>query len=81
MFHSRSVNNRNNHLHECSLCKVHRDNYSSCMDLFAKGKSFVIHQRNIQSLVTELFKVKRNLSNVIMCNILKTRTETYNLRS
>ena len=51
------------------------------MDLLAKDKSFTIHQRNIQSLAIELFKVKRNHSNVIMCNILKTRTLTYNLRS
>ena len=51
------------------------------MDLLAKDKSFTIHQRNIQSLVIEVFKVKRNFSNVIMCNILKPRTVTYNLWS
>ena len=49
--------------------------------LLAKGKSFTIHQRNIQTLAIELFNVKRNLSNVIVCNILKTRTLTYNLGS
>ena len=51
------------------------------MDLLAKDKSFTIHQKNIQSLAIEQFKVKRNLSNVIMYNILITRTLTYNLRS
>ena len=35
-------------------------------------KSFTIHQK---------LKFKRNLSNVIMCNILKIRTLTYTLRS
>ena len=51
------------------------------MDLLAKDKWFTIHQRNTQSLAIELSQVKRNLSNVIMCNILKTRALTYNLRS
>ena len=80
MFHSRRVNNKINHLHERSLRIVYKDNYSSYVDLLVKDKSFTIHQRNIQSLAIELFKVKRNLSNVIMCNISKTRTLTYNLR-
>ena len=81
MFHSRRVNNKINHLHERSLRIVYKDNYSFYVDLLVKGKSLTIHQRNIQSLAIELFKVKRNLSNVIMYNILKTRTLTYNLRS
>ena len=81
MFYSRRVNDKINHLHELSLRIVYKDNYSSYVDLLAKDKSFTIHQRNIQSLAIELFNVKRNLSNVIVCNILKTRTLTYNLRS
>ena len=40
-----------------------------------------IQQRNIQSLATDIFKVKRDRSNVIRCNILKTRTLTDNLGS
>ena len=81
MFYSRRVNDKINHLHELSLRIVYKDNYSSYVDLLAKDKSFTIHQRNVRSFTIELFKVKRNLSNVIMCNILKTRTLTYNLRS
>ena len=81
MFHSWRVNNEINHLHERSLRIIYKDNYSSYADLLAKDKSFTIHQRNIQSLAIELFKVKRNLSNVIMSNILKTRAPNYSLRS
>ena len=81
MFHSRRLNNKVNHLHERLLRIVYKDNYSSYVDLLAKDKSFTIYQRNIQSLPIELFKVKRNLSNVIMCNISKTVTLTYNLWS
>ena len=80
MFHSRRVNNKINHLHERSLRIVYKE-LQLLRDLLVKDKSFTIHQRNIQSLAIELFKVKRKLSNVIMCNILKTTTVTYNLRS
>ena len=80
MFHRRRIGNKINHLHERSLRIVYKDNYSSYVDFLAKDKLFTIHQKNIQSLAIELFKVKRNLSNVIMCNILRARTLIYNLR-
>ena len=79
LFHSGRVNSKVNHLHERSL--RYKDNYTSYVDLLAKDKSLTINQTNIQSLAIELFKVKRNLSNVIMRNIIKTRTLTYNLSS
>ena len=44
-------------------------------------KSFIIHQRNFQSLAIELFKLTKNFLYVIMHNILKTTTLTYNLQS
>ena len=66
MFHSRRVNNKINHLHEHSLRIFYKDNYTSYEDFLAKGKSFTIHKRNIQSLAIELLKVKRNLSNMIL---------------
>ena len=40
-----------------------------------------MHQRNIQSLAIELFKVKNNLCNRIMGDIFETRNLDYNLRS
>ena len=81
MFHSRGVNNKINHLHERSLRIVYKDNISSFEDLLKKDRSFTIHQRNIQSLAIELFKVKGNLSNNIMYHIFQTRKIKNNLRS
>ena len=81
MFHGRGINNKINHLHELSLRIVYRDNNSSFKELLKKGNSFTVHHRNIQSLAIELFKVKENLSNTIMNDILQTRTLPYNLRS
>ena len=76
MFRSRVVNNKINHLHKRSLEIVYKDNISSFEDLLKRDKEFTIHQRNIQSLALELFKVKRNLSNNIMYDIFQTRTTT-----
>ena len=81
MFHSTSVNNKINHLHERSLRIVYKNNISSFEYLLKNDRSFTIHHRNIQSIAIELFKVKGNLSNSIMYNIFQTRKINYNLRS
>ena len=81
MFHSTRVNNKINNLHERWLRIVYKDNIRSFEDILKKDRPFTIHQRNIQSLAIELFKVKGNLSNNIMYDIFQTRKINYNLRS
>ena len=81
MFHGRGVSNKINHLHERPLRIVHKDSISSLEDLLKRDKAFTIHQRNIQSLAIELFKVERKLSNNIMYDIFQTRKINYDLRS
>ena len=60
---------------------MYKDNISFFEELLKKDKPFRIHQRNIQPLGIELFKVKNKLSNRIMCFIFETRNSDYNLRS
>ena len=66
MFHSRKLNNRINHIHERSLRIVYKDNVSSFEDLLMRDNSFTIHERNIQTLAIELYKVAYSLSPKIM---------------
>ena len=80
MFHGRTVNKKINHLHERALRIVYKDYTSSFEDLLKRDNSVTIHHRNIQSLAIELFKVKQNLSKSMLCNILQTRSISYNLR-
>ena len=58
MFHSRKLNERINHIHERVLRIVYKDFNSSFQELLTKDNSLNIHHRNLQKLVTEIFKVK-----------------------
>ena len=66
MFHSRKLNNRINTLHERALRIVYQDRISSFDELLSKDGSFTIHERNIQTLAIELYKVWHGLSPKIM---------------
>ena len=70
MFHSRKLNHRINRRHERALRIVYKDNESSFDDLLNKDDSFTSHERNIQTLAIELYKVAYNLSPKIMHLIL-----------
>ena len=78
---SRKTNFKINNIHERNLRMVYKDNTSSFEELLRKDKSFCIHQKNIQSLTIEFFRVKNILSNRIMCDVFETRNLNYNLRS
>ena len=81
MFHSRGVKNSINYLSKRSLQIAYKDKINSFEDILKRDKLFTIQQRKIQSLATELFKVKENLSNNIMYDIFQTRKINCNLRS
>ena len=80
MLLGRGVNEEINHLRERSLHIVYKDDNISFKELPKKDNSFTVHHRNFQPLATELLKVKENISNTLMNNILQTRTLNYNLR-
>ena len=69
MFHSRTLNNRINKIHERALRMVYNDNISTFDELLSRDKSVSIHIRNIQTLAIELYKVVNGLSPVIMTHI------------
>ena len=81
MFHSRTLNNKINKLHERALRLVYKNTHLSFKELLHKDKSFSIHHRNLQKLATELYKVKNNLSPALMKEIFPERTIPYNLRN
>ena len=77
MFHRRKLNSRINKLHERALRMVYQDYASSFTELLEKEKPTAIHNRNIQLLSTELFKVKNGLSPAFMNEIFVENVHHY----
>ena len=81
MLHSRSNNNKIKHLHERCLRLIYNDKQSSYEELLIKDGTVSIHHRNIQTLATEMFKVKNEMSPEIIFDIFTQRINNhYNLR-
>ena len=80
MFHSRSLNNKINRIHERALRLVYQNNlsFSELLDL---DNSVTVPSKNLQVLVTEIYKVKNGIAPGIMKDILELQNPSYNLRS
>ena len=65
MFHSRTLNNRINNIHERALRLIYKDSQSSFKELLEKDHSVTVHHKNLQALVTEIFKVKNDLATTL----------------
>ena len=81
MFHSRTLNNRINRLHERALRLIYRNLNLTFQEMLFIDNSFTIHERNLQKLVTEIYKCKNNYSPIFMTKIFPGITNSFNLRS
>ena len=68
--HNRKENLKINRIHERALRLVYKDDTSSFAELLERDGSFTIHERNIQSLVIEMFKSKNNIGPILLQDIL-----------
>ena len=80
MFCSRELNNCINRIHERALRLAYKDYISTFEELLDKDKSFTIHHRNLQILVTEIYKFINGYSPKIMENIFELKQHDYSLR-
>ena len=71
MCHSRSLNNKSNRIQERALQIVYRDYKSSFKELLQKDKSITIHQKNLQYLAIEIYKVKMGISPKIVNEVFR----------
>ena len=61
-FHDRRVNAKFNHIHERALQLAYDDRTSSFEELLITDSSVSVHQRNLQLLVTEIYRTRMNLN-------------------
>ena len=81
MCHSRANNGKINRLHKCCLRIIYSDKLSSFQTLLAKDGSVSVHDRNLQIPATEMYKIKDDLSPLIVTELFKQRNEQhYDLR-
>ena len=68
-FHKRNINTRINNLHFRALRMVYREETSTFEELLERDGSVTIHQRNLQFLAIEMFKVEKGLAPIFMNEI------------
>ena len=81
MFHNRTLNSKIDKLQERALRIVYQDNVSSFEELLKKDNSARVHQRNLKTLATEIYKIKNNLSPQIIQDIFPQEKKIYTLRN
>ena len=81
MYHGRVLNNKINKLHERALRIVYKENDITFDELLVMDESFKVHQRNIQKLGLEMFKVKNKLSPEFIQSIFNLSNRKHCLRS
>ena len=81
MFYIRTLNNRINKIHEKAFRFAYKnETFLFFDDLLKRDKSVSIHQKNLQSLATEICN-KNDLGSKIMKNTFYFIQKTYNLRN
>ena len=80
MFCFRQSNNLINKVHERALKLIYQDN-SNFEVLLEKQHDFSIHQRNLQVLMTEIYKIVNGIAPPIMNSLFMFRLNQHNLRN
>ena len=74
MFHSRTLNNKINRLHEKTLRIMYGDYKPKLDELLEKDDSLSIHHRNIQTLAIEILKFLNALSPQIVNEVFQVKS-------
>ena len=80
MLSDRTLNHRINHIHERALSLAYKD-YQTDFELLLEKRNLVsIHVKNLQLLMTEIYKTKSGLSPPFMKDTIAERNTGYNVR-
>ena len=80
MFHNRTLNNNINTLHERTLRIVYKNDNLTFQELLDMNNSITLHQRNLQRLATEMYKVKNKISPLPIRKLFTEQVNVHDLR-
>ena len=80
MFYSRTLNEKINKLQERALRVVCKNNDMTYQQLLEMENSYTIHERNLQKVATEMYKIKHNLSPKLMNDLFTLYEDPEDLR-
>ena len=80
IFYDRTLNHRINHIHERALRFVYKDYQTDFGSLLEQRSLVSIHVKNLQLLLTEIYKTRSGLSPPFMKDIFSEWNTGYNLR-
>ena len=81
MFCDRYLNNKINHIHKKALRIAYKDDVFDFDTLLTRDNSVSVHKRNLQLLMTEIYKTKSNITPSFMTEIFIEKNPPYHLRS
>ena len=82
MFHSRDMEHRINRTHARTLRLIYPNQHQlTFKKLLEKKKTVSIHQRNLQTLATEICKAKNKMFPEVVNSLLEFTDKNYNLRN
>ena len=80
MFHNRTLNNKIHKLHERALRIVYKNDNLTFQEMLDKDNSVTIHDKNLQRLAIEMYKVKNHLSPLPMQELFIDKENIHDLR-
>ena len=80
MFHSRTIDDKINYLLERCLGVIYNDKILSFKELLERDRSVQIHNRNLQILPTEMFKINTSTAPLILIESFSKWNLNYELR-
>ena len=82
MFHSRAMEHRINRIHERTLRLIYSNQHQlTFKELLEKNKTVSNHQRNLQTLATEIYKAKNKISPKVVNSLFEFTNKNYDHRN
>ena len=76
------MEHRINRIHERTLRLIYPNQHQlTFKELLEKNKTVSIHQRNLQTLATEIYKAKNKISLEVVNSLFEFTNKNYNLRN